>query len=174
MEEALDEYYFKTVLDSAKKYLTQEDYNITKNFFGTEADVQNIIWIYRYKKYYDFTEEEILGHILPNRRKLRREQIRALSAANVEDFRSVVSETRYRLLFAGDAAQWDSSASDYLRNMFMSQMRHNRYSFAAIVAYLFLKEIDIQNIITIVEGVRYGMEPQQIEQYLILGGQNGH
>ena len=171
---ALDEYYFKTVLDSAKKYLTQEDYNITKNFFGTEADVQNIIWIYRYKKYYDFTEEEILGHILPNRRKLRREQIRALSAANVEDFRSVVSETRYRLLFAGDAAQWDSSASDYLRNMFMSQMRHNRYSFAAIVAYLFLKEIDIQNIITIVEGVRYGMEPQQIEQYLILGGQNGH
>ena len=174
MEEALDEYYFKTVLDSAKKYLTQEDYNITKNFFGTEADVQNIIWIYRYKKYYDFTEEEILGHILPNRRKLRREQIRALSAANVEDFRSAVSETRYRLLFAGDAAQWDSSASDYLRNMFMSRMRHNRYSFAAIVAYLFLKEIDIQNIITIVEGVRYGMEPQQIEQYLILGGQNGH
>ena len=69
MEEALDEYYFKTVLDSTKKYLTQEDYNITKNFFGTEADVQNIIWIYRYKKYYDFTEEEILGHILPYRKR---------------------------------------------------------------------------------------------------------
>ena len=29
MEEALDEYYFKVVLESAEKYLTKEDYNIT-------------------------------------------------------------------------------------------------------------------------------------------------
>ena len=174
MEEALDEYYFKVVLESAEKYLTKEDYNITKNFFGTEADIQNIIWIYRYKKYYDFTEEEILGHILPDRRKLRKEQIRSLSAAGVDDFQSAVSETRYRWLFAGDDVQWESEAADYLCKMYMSQIRHNKYSFAAIVAYLFLKEIDIQNIITIVEGVRYGMEPQQIEQYLILGDHNGH
>lgn len=174
MEAALDEYYFRTVLDGAKKYLAGEDYKITKNFFGTEADVENILCMYRYKKYYDFTEEEILGHILPNRRKLRREQLRSLSQTSAEDFRQAVSETRYRWLFTGDAADWDSRTSGYLRSLYMSRMRRDRYSFAAIVAYFSLKEIDIQNIITIIEGVRYGMEPQQIEQYLILGDQNGH
>lgn len=174
MEEALDEYYFKKVLDSAKKYLTAGDYAITKNFFGTEADVQNILWTYRYKKYYDFSEEDIITHIIPDRRKLRKDQITKLSRAAIEEFESVISETRYGGLFTSSDAQWDNKVANYLCKMYASQMRHNKYSFAAIVAYLFLKEIDIQNIITIVEGVRYGMEPQQIEQYLILGDHNGH
>lgn len=174
MEEALDEYYFQNVLTSAKKYLTRSDYSTTRDFFGTEADVQNILWTYRYKKYYDFNEADILNHIIPNRHRLRREQLYKLSAANIEEFEAVISETRYGGLFTSSDAQWDNRVANYLCKMYTNQMRHNKYSFAAIVAYLFLKEIDIQNIITIVEGVRYGMEPQQIEQYLILGDQNEH
>ena len=169
MEEALDEYYFTRVLASAKKYLTAIDYKAAKDFFGTEADVQNILWTYRYKKYYDFTKEDILNHVLPNRYKLRKEQIFKMSDADLEEFEALIAETKYGSLFVSSDAQWDNKAANYLCKMYAHQLHHSRYSFSAIVAYLFLKEIDIQNIITIIESVRYGMEPAQIEQYLILG-----
>lgn len=174
MEEALDEYYFKTVLSSARKYLTKGDYNITKNFFDTEADMENILWIYRYKKYYDLSEDEILSRLLPGGRKLKPVQLKSLAAADLNEFEKAVAETGYRWLFTDDAKHWDGRVSDYLCDLFKSETKRGQYSFAAIVAYFFLKEIDIQNIITIIEGVRYEMEPRQIEEYLILGGRNGH
>ncbi len=174
MEEALDEYYFKTVLSSAKKYLTKGDYNITKNFFDTEADVENILWIYRYKKYYDLSEEEIMTRLLPAGKKLKPAHIKRIAEADINEFEQAVSETGYKWLFTKGEFHWDSSVSDYLCDMFKSETKRGEYSFASIVAYFFLKEIDIQNIITIVEGVRYGMEPRRIEEYLILGDHNGH
>lgn len=174
MEEALDEYYFKTVMASAEKYLTKSDYCTTRNFFDTEADVENILWMYRYKKYYELTEAEILTRLLPSGRKLKPAQLKKLASADINEFENAVSETGYKWLFAGNALQWDSSVSDYLCDLFKSEIKRGKYSFAAIMAYFFLKEIDIQNIITIIEGVRYKMEPRRIEEYLILGDRNGN
>jgi vacuolar-type H+-ATPase subunit C/Vma6 len=35
-----------------------------------------------------------------------------------------------------------------------------------VLAYLYLKEMDINNIVTVVEGVRYGVAPEKIIKYI--------
>ena len=175
MEEALDEYYFRRLKEGAKKYLSGTDLKAAENFWGSEIDAQNILWTYRYKKYYHFSKEETLRHLVPNKYKIRKEQLLRLADSSVADFERVVAETRYSRLFANSRdVEWDRRVTDYLCRMYMRQIRRSAYNFTTIAAYLYLKEIDIRNIITIVEGVRYRIGPSEIRRYLITGVDYGN
>ena len=49
-----------------------------------------------------------------------------------------------------------------------SRMFHkNPYSIESILYFIKLKQIEIKNIIMIIEGIRYGIEPETIKGYLI-------
>ncbi len=168
MENALDEYYFDKLKDGAKKYLSKGDLQNTLDFISAEIDVHNILWAYRYKKYYSFGKEDVLNHLLPNRYKLRKEALNKIADADIRDFGKVVAGTRYGALFAsGTDLEWDRSVSDYLYQMYVKRLRTNGYNFTTVIAYFYRKEMDISNIITIVEGVRYSLEPSKIREYLI-------
>ena len=159
----------------AKKYLSGTDLKAAENFWGSEIDAQNILWTYRYKKYYHFSKEETLRHLVPNKYKIRKEQLLRLADSSVADFERVVAETRYSRLFANSRdVEWDRRVTDYLCRMYMRQIRRSAYNFTTIAAYLYLKEIDIRNIITIVEGVRYRIGPSEIRRYLITGVDYGN
>ena len=54
-----------------------------------------------------------------------------------------------------------------MADLFRKHLREDPYNFAAVVDYIFLKEMDIQNLVTIIEGVRYSLEPGEIRRYLI-------
>jgi len=41
------------------------------------------------------------------------------------------------------------------------------YSSQAAISYIHLRRIEINNIVSVIEGIRYGLEPKQIKEYLI-------
>ena len=45
--------------------------------------------------------------------------------------------------------------------------RRQPYSIAALNSYLYFKELEIQKIITVIEGIRYGLDADTICSYVI-------
>lgn len=164
---ALDEFYFKKLQRGAKTYLSASDSRGVNEFISAEIDVFNILWIYRYKKYYDMTTEEIVNHIMPNKNKINRTTLYELAACDIKEFPAIVEGMKYRDIFKGvDEKDWDRRFSAYLYRMYHRQLRKDSYNFSTVLAYLYLKEMDINNIITVVEGVRYGVAPEKIIKYI--------
>lgn len=60
----LDRYYYERLIETSKD-LPKRDRKITRRLVGVEIDLLNISWIIRYRTYYDFPEEKLLGLTLP-------------------------------------------------------------------------------------------------------------
>ena len=45
--------------------------------------------------------------------------------------------------------------------------RRAGYSIEAVLYYVKIREIEFRNIVTITEGIRYGLEPTDIQRYII-------
>ena len=169
---ALDEFYFKRLQKGAERLLSRSDSRAVNEFLAAEIDVINILWIYRYKKYYDMTAEEIINHLIPNKNKISKGKLLELASCEITEFPGLVENLKYGDIFRDvDEKDWDRRFSAYLYKLYRRQLRNDAYSFSTVLAYLYLKEIDINNIITVVEGVRYGVAPEKIMKYVGIYGE---
>lgn len=168
LENALDQYYFTMLNKSADAYLSGQDRKKTKEFLAADADIHNLLRSYRYKRYYSYSGENMLAHLFPNKYKLRPGFWEKLADSDVRNFRELAMETKYKGLFMGeDDTGWYREASQTMADRFRNHFRKDPYNFTAVFSYLYLKEIDIQNLITITEGVRYSLDPKEIRGYLV-------
>ncbi len=168
LENALDQYYFTMLNKSADECLSGQDKKKTKEFLAADADIHNLLRSYRYKRYYSYSGDNMLAHLFPNKYKLKPGFWKKLAESDVKDFRALVMETKYKGLFTEeDDAGWYREASQAMADSFRKHFRKDPYNFTAVVSYIFLKEIDIQNLITVIEGVRYSLDPKEIRGYLV-------
>ena len=63
----LDTYYYKSIWHTASVALDKTQENLFKRLIGTKIDMLNLMWIYRGKKYFEFTNEIIFTYLLPVR-----------------------------------------------------------------------------------------------------------
>ena len=141
-----------------------------RNLYGTLVDVQNVTRIYRLKRYFnadaDFIRKSLLpfGNIIPAKTIGR--MIEAPNAdAVIEIFRSTHVGKRVpepQLAFVYDLHQ---------RVPYYAARRLIHYSIhpaAVLMAYIFIMDIELDDIVNIVEGVRYGLQPEEIKPMLVL------
>lgn len=166
----LDSHYYTSLWRTVKKKLKGDGLKLMESLIGSKIDMLNLMWIYRGKKYYDFDNEIIFTYLLPIGYRLRTEDIGALvmtdSAGKFVDM--VREKTKYGELFDGDMGEifpeenYRRMYDRLSRNIFVN----NTQSIAAIYAYLNLKEMEISNITTITEGIRYGHDKEQIRKHI--------
>lgn len=168
IEKTLDEIYFRRVKEAAKKYLSKADAKNILDFISAEVDVYNLLNTYRYKKYYGLEGNELLVNLIPNKRKLKKTELERIAGADISSFVNVIRKTGYAGLFEKKSEkEWDISIQEFLCRLYKKHLRQNAFSFTTILAYFYLKEMAIRNVITIIEGVRYGLEPATINRYLV-------
>jgi len=56
---------------------------------------------------------------------------------------------------------------NFMYGFYKKMLRESQPSIGMIFLYLHLKDIDIRNIITTIEGVRYSLAAEEIKKYLI-------
>jgi len=169
MEMALDLHFFMTVLKLKDKLLTGNDRKSVTRSFGIEIDILNILMIYRCKKLFKLPKEVTLNHVIPYWYRLTRSQLIQLSESrDVEEFKSIIAKTKYSGIFKGNEEHlWETNCANYMYRMYKSHLRKDYFNFGTTMAYLHLKEIDIRNIITVIEGIRYSLSGEEIRSYLI-------
>lgn len=165
-----DSYYYTAMWRAARKKLDDEQRKLFEKLTGAKIDMLNLMWIYRGKKYYDFDNDIIFTYLLPLHHRINEETIRSLvTAEGVNRFISLVNElTVYGSLFEGvDSGRFPEENYRVIYNKLSKRIfTDHSQSLAALYAYLNLKEVELNNITAITEGIRYSLNSEAIREHI--------
>lgn len=165
----LDGLYYKLLWEASKKYLLKEEQKDFSKLLGSQADMLNIMWIYRGKRYFNFDNKLIYTYLLPVRYRIGDELLKKLvECENAEDIPKFLKNTPYKNLF-DNAGEGYFIEENYRREVYKISkkiFRTNPESVAGIFAYLDLKELEILNITRVIECVRYNINPEMIRKHM--------
>lgn len=169
LEMVLDFHYFKFLYKRMKKYLKGTDYLPLAKSFGVKTDVLNMLWIYRCKKYYNMKKEIIRSYILPFNAKIKKDTLNKLiNADNIEEFLEITSQTKYADIFKRDIdGFFEVNFANYMYNVHIKLFREYPLSVTAAVDYIHMKEYELSNIISIIEGIRYRLKPEKLKKFIV-------
>lgn len=183
-EMAIDVYIFSTIWKRKKNYFKGEDYeNLTKTY-GTQFDLLNLSWIYRSKKYYQFSASEIYKIIIPVYYKINRNTIRQLAeSVELDELEKIIKESYYGKRYKDilgieqQAVHMDDLYHVLLFHVHQKETRKSPFSIAIVNSYLYKKHLETERIITTIEGIRYGLPAEKIIEvvspaHLLVGGRS--
>lgn len=166
----LNSYYYKTVWKRKKKILNKEQNESLTRCIGSKIDIQNIMLIYRCKKYYTVDSTKILSILIPVNFRLSKEETNELiNATSISEFIVRLQKTRYKIPLE-QLTQEDMERVYYQRiaKAYIDSRRMDPLSMSPIFCYLYMKERELDNLTTIIEGIRYGLSREKIQEFLIV------
>lgn len=170
LEMSLDLAYFRMM----KKVITtlpREDQRILEDIIGTQVDLMNMQWIYRAKLMYEFQPEEILNYTINIRRRISLQQLKDMcNAENLQEFQSMTAKTPYTGLFSMEKLESGLVERGFLQFVYknlISKVHSGDLNIGIVTSYLYLKEYEVRDLITLIENIRYQNPPDIARQYLI-------
>ncbi|MBO4898398.1 MAG: V-type ATPase subunit [Clostridia bacterium] len=164
-ETALDKYYFDCMFKAVES-TKGEDKRAAEELIGSETDATNILWIVRAKEFYGMSPEKIRESVLPFSYKLSKYMREKMTdAANAGEVIGMTENTAYKELFAGGAKS--NALSSYLLRLNYKILKKYPFSSVAALAFLHIKRFEIQNITSVIECVRYKINPEEIKNHLV-------
>lgn len=173
MESALDRYLYDQTKKLCKKYFSGNTQKELMTIFGAQAELDNIRRIYRSKKYYDTTADELKALMNEQRLYLTKRALNdLLEAKDEKDVISLLKKTRYRLsLEKYEYLYIDDFARRFIFGYCRKKMHFSKEPAVVMASAINLSETEIYNITNIIEGKRYGVERDVIKAMLILDEQ---
>lgn len=161
-------YYMKWLKAIDKGFSKKEKKELRRSVLKS-IDMENVVTCYRMGAFFKLSGEAVKQALIPFRYRLSDEVTdRLIAAGSAEEIRKELSAIGYR---ADSAASLDTVellteriSLDYLRKSL-------RLSQSAAVVYFSLTEclgIEIKNIRTVIEGIRYGMPASEIFNMLVI------
>ena len=170
-EIALMDCYYASLKAAAGRCLKGKARQEMEDILATKIALENLIILYRLKKYYpDMPKEEMQGHLLQLWRKLPDRLTDSILAAKTpEAYLQLVRSSRYAAALTDDVVASLGFGSQNIRSILSRRyIRRTQQPATAFVSYMFQSEMEIDNILRIIEAVRYGMEPGEIMELLVI------
>ena len=157
LENKLDKYYFFNLL---KKLDTK--YKNVRDITCMQIDLLNIVWIYRCKKYYNMTD---FSYLIPQRYKLNKKILNKLSyCETVNDIAKNLKGSIYDGVIKNNL---ERDIKFFIAKKYIKNFHFMKYDIGTVISYLFLEEIRKENVITIIEGIRYQVPKEKIMENII-------
>ncbi|MBO5069885.1 MAG: V-type ATPase subunit [Roseburia sp.] len=168
-EMQLDIYYYRTVWKMKDKLTNRRTKQIFTRVLGTEIDWLNIMWMYRFKRFYHRKPTDIYADMIPVSYRLKKKELqKMLETEKLEEFVEVLGHTAYftdkdPVVSLGDEITFRLVMEKTYRQI----CRAYPMSLAPVLWYLYNKENEIDDLTTILEGVRYRIPPKEIQELVI-------
>lgn len=165
----LDILYYKMAWKRKDKLAEPSMRKICTQILGTEIDWQNIMWMYRSKRFYGRRQSEIYADMIPITYRLKQSEQKALlESENLDDFVDILSKSAYftekdALVHLGD----EITFGQIMERTYRKLCRKYPMSIAPVFQYLYDKENEIDMLTTVLEGVRYRIPPREIQELII-------
>lgn len=159
---------YKTMLKSINTYKNKSVKAELLKIFNSFIDLSNFVRIMRLKKYYK-ADREYIKKLILDVGSLSQKQI--LSMIHSNDPQEIIDIMKHTYLSKWIQNIDDNTYIDKLPNKVnFYRCRHNIHfsikSPVVMLSYIILSEIELSNIITIIEGVRYGLSQKEINDML--------
>lgn len=165
MEMKLHILYYKLLMKKAKK-LTPSDYEVVKKIIGLKIDCLNIQWIYRATKYYDISREEIMVYSLPGGNISYNSLKKLVYAKSFNEFERKVEKYLGADVFNRQGDTLLEKCMDTIIYKSIHKVNEEN-SIALPLRYIFVLQIEIEDLIAVTEGIRYGLDQDEIKKYLV-------
>lgn len=169
-EMVLDTSYYE-ILQKQWERLDKADIEILEKAQGIMADLLNLQWIYRGIKFYKLRPEELLNYTIHLGYRLNGELIKRLCySSSLETFFELAAQTRYSFLFKNDETTDIFMERRLERHMYFelkSVVRNSPMSIITTFAYVNFMEMEIKDLVSVIELIRYEMPAEDAEKYLI-------
>ncbi|WP_294472404.1 V-type ATPase subunit [uncultured Ruminococcus sp.] len=158
--------YYAELLEQADKEFGGAVSDELKTMILREIDCRNIINAYRMKAYFGFEPDEIKRRSLKFYGIGKKNMERLYEAADAEVMMDMVNHTIY-----GKNSPDTDNIEVEINSVKIRRLRHyltgSTYAPVSLYAFIQLCDIDVSNLVTIIEGIRYGVEAAAIEAQLI-------
>lgn len=140
------------------------------NLCGSQVDALNVTRILRLKRYFHASEEQIRANLLPSGRCIpRRTMERMIAAADADEVMALFLTTAVGRQIP--EAQRMFTHDLYHRAPYYNARHHihfSPYPMVVLISYIIITEVEVDDIINIIEGIRYGLSPEEIRPMLVL------
>ncbi|MEG0077112.1 V0D/AC39 family V-type ATPase subunit [Anaerorhabdus sp.] len=168
-ESALRNYYFDTVLKIIDSDFSGKEKEDLRDIFLTQIELENITKIYRLKKYFETPSNRIKELISPVHLRFSKKDLDYIidncSADELFDYLSKSAYKNYtdnqRFIYI----EYHTKKINY--NINRRHLAFSNNPDIVLLSYMLLSETEVQNIVDIIEGIRYRIAPEKIERLLI-------
>lgn len=167
IESILNIYCYASMFKYISKSIAKCEKDTVEMFYGELADINNIRTIYRCKNNFELESEYIYSYIIPNNYRIKKDDIvKMANSRTKEELKSYIAETPYSKIFAHEF--FEKKASRYMYNLSQRLLKLYPYNYVSLSGYFRLKETEIDNIFSVIEGIRYSLPQDKIMSYLVI------
>ena len=167
IEDALENYNLSLLYADLQKIKKKKIRNQMLSLFDTLSDYHNYSRIIRLKKYYHMNSDAVRGHLLHYGNLTGRKLDRILSRDTYEEVREELVKTG-----VGKKAKTIDIDREMAVQGRYEMCRHQLYFSTnpeiVLLSFYILSQTELSNVIAIIEGVRYSMDPESIYETLVL------
>jgi V/A-type H+/Na+-transporting ATPase subunit C len=172
LEVALDLYYWRQLWAEAKK-LQGQDRQQALRIIGSLMDVNNLMWVMRYKVYYQLSEEEIINYTLPFGYRVRDEDVRSVAAGadlaavvgrvfpGIPDLNTLLENPRVGL------PQLEIILKRRLMQQCLAAFIGNPFHIGIPLAFLILSQLEIEDLTVLIEAKASQMSEEEYRPYIL-------
>jgi len=172
LEVALDLYYWRQLWQEAKKLPGQDRVQASK-IIGSLMDVNNLMWVIRYKVYHGLSEEEIINYTLPFGYRVRDDDVRAIAAGaelsmvvgrvfpGIPDLNALLEEPRKGL------PQLEVILKRRLMDQCLSAFIGNPFHIGVPLAFLISGNLEVQDLTVLIEAKSSEMPEEEFRPFLL-------
>lgn len=163
------------ILEEAEKTVRGDDLEELKKLIGEQVDLINLINAYRLKAVFHADGETLRNMMLPIAGRLPKRVCEELyEAPDIEAFSEVLRTTRYGRLMNGlhlpdapESVRLEHAFQTLRQKSARKALHFATHAAVSLYAVHVLYQIEVRNLITVIEGVRYEKPVSYIESLLI-------
>jgi V/A-type H+/Na+-transporting ATPase subunit C len=156
LEVALDLDYWRRLWGEVKE-LKGKDREMGGKLIGSLLDLNNLMWVIRYKTYHNLSEEELINYTLPFGYRVRDEDVRAIAAG--ADIASVVSRIYPNIPDVNALLERPQAGLPKLEHLLKQQVMRqcvstfigDPFHIGLPLAYLLLSDFEVQDLVVLIE-----------------------
>lgn len=168
-EQAFSTYYYKEFLTFIDRELSGEGRKEMRRVVYQRIDYANLTQAYRLKRFFHSDEAFIRQSLLPFRTPSQKLIDQLIAAESTAQLHTLLER-------AGLAQEGTDYTSDFIENMVMRlraresrrMLRNSSQPLAVLYAYMTQLEIELDDIVNIIESVRYGLPAEEMRKMLNL------
>jgi V/A-type H+-transporting ATPase subunit C len=157
---------YNTLFKKAQK-LRPLDKQAAENLIGSKIDCFNVQWIYRARKYYRISPEQMLIYSLRRGSRLSFNKLKVMCyAKTVDDIQKLANDyLKYRIFENDSELAMERNIGCYL----YSNITNNRFkqTIGIAIAYIYLLEVVMNEFVIVTEAIRYSVPKELMGNYLI-------
>lgn len=168
IETALYTHLYNKVFDVIENHTGGKAQYELKDIFNSYVDFTNFVRILRLKKYYSVSPEYIKECLLPFG-NLKKYQIdKMIECDDINEIFSIMKQTSSGKKINNIEFTYPDEIPTKIKfSMCKHYIRFSVHPSVVMISYMFLSQIELANIITIIEGIRYQLPADEIRKMIV-------